>query len=172
MLAELIGEDLRSVMRHVPSPVTVVTLMSQNGPRGVTIGSFTSVSLDPPLISFNIMHNSVAHDVLLEAEAFAVNILRDDQSALGERFAEPALSSLEQFKGIGYNLNEAGIPILFDSLAVILCEPFKAVEAGDHSLLIGSVIEADVVSDGKPLLYYWHAYRMVGETVNPNESER
>lgn len=171
MLAELTGEDLRSVMRHVPSPVTVVTLMGPDGPRGITIGSFTSVSLDPALISFNIMHDSSAHDMLLEADDFAVHILRDDQAALGERFAEPALSSSEQFEGIGYKLNESGIPILLDSLAVILCRPFKIVDAGDHSLFIGSVIEAGVASEGRPLLYYWHAYREVGETVRQSRSE-
>lgn len=152
-------------MRHVPSPVTVVTLMSQNGPRGVTIGSFTSVSLDPPLISFNVMHDSVAHDILLKSDVYAVHILKDNQAALGERFAEPALSSHEQFRDVAYSLNEAGIPILSDSLAVLSCRPFKAVNAGDHSLLIGTVIEAEVVSEGKPLLYYRHAYREVGDAV-------
>ena len=82
----LIGEHLKGVMRHVPSPVVIVTFVSPNGGKGITIGSFTSVSLEPALISFNVMHSSTVHDAFVNCKRFAVHILRDDQIALSERF--------------------------------------------------------------------------------------
>ena len=76
------GERLRAVMRHVASPVTVVTFASEAGPRGVTIGSFTSLSLEPPLVCFNLNKESSVYEELTCAEAFVVHILADTQAYL------------------------------------------------------------------------------------------
>ncbi|MEM8485131.1 MAG: flavin reductase family protein [Bacteroidota bacterium] len=165
MSALLTGEDLRAVMRHVASPVTIVTVDTPEGAKGITIGSFTSVSLDPPLISFNVMHESSMHDVLMASDRFAVQILSEHQAALSERFSIPHQSSKQQFEGVLHHLDGDDLPLLDDVLAILFCRPFNVVPAGDHSLIIGEVLEANAVSLGKPLLYYQQSYRKVGGTA-------
>ena len=100
MSAIISGQGLREVMRHVPSPVTTVSFKGPDGAKGITIGSFTSVSLEPPLISFNVMHDSKMHDVLARVDTYAVQILNEDQVALSERFALPDQTSKQQFDGV------------------------------------------------------------------------
>lgn len=161
----LSGQGLREVMRHVPSPVTIVTFKGPDGAKGITIGSFTSVSLDPPLISFNVMHDSAMHDVLVNADSYAVQILSEEQVSLSERFAIPDQTSKQQFDGVLHRFEGDEIPLLDNVLAVLRCRPFKVVSAGDHSLFIGEVIEINSISLGKPLLYYQQSYRKVGGEV-------
>ena len=161
MSALQIGEDLRAVMRHVPSPVTIVTFAGPDGARGITIGSFTSVSLVPPLISFNVMRGSSMHNVLLNAKSYAIQILRADQVALSERFAVPEISSEQQFEGVLHRVGIDAVPVIEDVLATILCSSHKVVPAGDHSLFIGEVLEVETVASGKPLIYYQQSYRTI-----------
>lgn len=165
MSAILTGDDLRAVMRHVPSPVTVVTFAGPDGAKGVTIGSFTSVSLEPPLISFNVMLESSMHDVLLKADHYAVQILREEQADLGERFSIPEQTSEQQFADVKHRLDEDGIPLIDNVLATLRCRTFNAVPAGDHTLFIGEVLDVVNSSEGKPLLYYQQAYCKVGGKV-------
>ncbi len=156
------GEELRAVMRHVPSPVTILAFPGPDGPRGITIGSFTSVSLDPPLVSFNIMLESSMHDVLLETQHYAIHVLREDQVTLSERFAIPNISSAEQFDGVAHRIGNDEIPIIDGILASLKCRSHTVVPAGDHSLFIGEVLEINEAASGKPLLYYQQSYRKVG----------
>ena len=165
MPALLIGDDLRAVMRNVPSPVTVVTFAGPDGAKGITIGSFTSVSLDPPLISFNVMLDSSMHDVLVRADLYAVQILSEQQAALSERFSIPEQSSVQQFSGVRHRINGDAVPIIDDVLATLHCRSFNVVPAGDHSLFIGEVLEVTANNNGKPLLYYQQSYRKIGGKV-------
>ena len=164
------GEALRQVMRRVPSPVTVVTAAVDGEMRGITIGSFTSVSLDPPLISFNVSRRSRMHPLLLAARHFAVHILGAEQVALSRRFAEPGLSGAAQFEGLSYRVHTEGTPVLEGVLAVLHCRPYRTVEAGDHTIFVGEVMQIETFADGPPLLYYNRAYRAVGETLAPGPS--
>ncbi len=161
------GEAFRQVMRRVPSPVTVVTAATAEEMRGITIGSFTSVSLNPPLISFNVSHRARMHAVLLKAERFAVHLLRAEQVYLSQRFAEPGLSGAEQFAGLAYRVEGHGMPILEGVLAVLYCRPYSRLEAGDHTIFVGEVYDLEAHEDGLPVLYYNRAYRVVGETLAP-----
>jgi 3-hydroxy-9,10-secoandrosta-1,3,5(10)-triene-9,17-dione monooxygenase reductase component len=161
------SEAFRQVMRRVPSPVTVVTAATPVEMRGITIGSFTSVSLNPPLISFNVSHKSRMHAVLLEVERFAVHLLRAEQVYLSQRFAEAGLRGSEQFAGLAYRLDGYGTPILEGVLAVLLCRPYSKLEAGDHTIFVGEVCEIETSEDGSPVLYYNRAYRAIGETLAP-----
>ena len=167
MASNLPEDALRDVMRNVPSPVTVVTFAGADGPRGVTIGSFTSVSLAPPLVSFNVMIESSAHDDLVRAGHFRIHILQAHQAILGERFAFPELSSQAQFDSIAHLIDERGIPRLDDVLATLECRHFDALGAGDHTLLLGEVLKAEVHRSGRPLVYYNSSYREVGKEVMP-----
>ncbi len=157
------GEALRRAMRQVPSPVTVVTAAGQGGARGITIGSFTSVSLDPPLISFNVAHDAQTHDLIVGAERFAVHLLSDEQAHLSNHFALPDVTGAEQFAAMPYRRDPYGTPILDDVLAVFHCTRYAVYPAGDHSLLVGEVVAIEEGMAGQPLLYFDRAYHTVGE---------
>ncbi|MBX2819122.1 MAG: flavin reductase family protein [Rhodothermaceae bacterium] len=159
------GDDFRSLMRHIPSPVMVLTYENESGPRGVTIGSFASVSLDPPLISFNLMRSGSSSEDIQGVSCFAIHVLRNDQSRLSEHFAQPDLSSGVQFKDIDYIYSSEGVPVMDDCLAFMICELFDIVTAGDHSLVLGKVLRADVVTPSKPLLYFQRSYHEVGDSM-------
>jgi 3-hydroxy-9,10-secoandrosta-1,3,5(10)-triene-9,17-dione monooxygenase reductase component len=160
------GEDLRAVMRQVPSPVTVVTAASTDEMRGITIGSFTSVSLDPPLISFNIAHDAQMYDLITTAEYFSVHVLQEEQAHLGNHFAIPDLTGAEQFTSVASQRSEWGTPVLDGALAVLHCRPYAFYEAGDHTIVVGEVLEVMLQEGGRPILYYRRAYRSVGEEVD------
>lgn len=155
------GDDLRAVMQRVPAPVTVVTTAGSAEARGATIGSFTSVSLDPPLVSFNVELESQMHEVLGEASHFAVHLLSDEQSQLCQHFALPDQPGAQQLAEVPHRLNGHGIPVIEEAPAVIHCRLYNTVEAGDHSIIIGKVIRLEVRDIRPPILYYNRDYRGV-----------
>ncbi|MEM1053928.1 MAG: flavin reductase family protein [Bacteroidota bacterium] len=157
------GEGLREALRGMASPVVVVTCVGAEGPRGATIGSFTSASLAPPLVTFNVTHGSRFHEALTEAESFAVHLLADDQSDLATRFATPGLD--DQFGGVVHTLTPRGLPLLDSTLGVLLCRPAGRMDAGDHSLVLGRVEERIPGREAGPLLYFRQSYRGVGDEV-------
>ncbi len=171
MQSRIDGEVLRHVMRQVPSPVTVVTVKGDGEIRGITIGSFTSASLRPPLISFNLSRDAQSYDALVEAERFAVHILTDEQAFLADHFATPDLTSEAQFEAVPFRVDALGTPILLDTLAVLHCERYAVYEAGDHSIVMGRVTTIDDGGDGSPMLYYDRTYRCVGKEVQPTTFE-
>ena len=149
-------------MRRVPSPVTVVTAAGPDEVRGITIGSFTSVSLAPPLISFNVDHAAQMHDLIVAAERFAVHILADTQAHLSNHFAVKDRSGAEQFSSVAFRADAHGTPILEGALTVFHCTRFAVYPAGDHSLVLGQVYRIDEQADGAPILYFDRSYRTVG----------
>lgn len=161
------GEALRRVMRRVASPVTVVTAAGSDGPRGITIGSFTSVSLDPPLISFNLDKAAQMHALLDDGiDRLAIHLLSDEQAHLSNHFAVPDLSSDAQFADINHHLNEDGTPILASAIAVLHCDVYATYPAGDHTIVVGAVRQVAYAAEaGKPLLYFDRRYCSVGEEV-------
>ncbi len=166
MAEQISGDDLRRLMRHVPSPVTVLTYSGKDGKRGVTIGSFTSVSLSPPLVSFNIMKGSSTYSELVNPlTRFAIHLLQGNQSHVSERFAIPDLTSEAQFEHISFDLSPEGLPIIKDCIAVLVCAVYDTIVAGDHSIVIGEVLRAISQNEGRPLLYFQRAYHEIGQPV-------
>lgn len=159
------GEALRAVMRRMPTPVTVVTVRGAHEMRGITIGSFTSTSLAPPLICFNVEREARMHDVLRAAPRYAVHFLSDHQAPLSDHFALPDRTGAQQFDPVDYHLDAHGTPVLDGALAVLHCTPYAVYDAGDHSIFVGEVIEIDEGDEGAPLLYFNRAYRRVGGPV-------
>ena len=156
------GEALRLALRDLPSPVVVVTV--DGDARGATIGSFASVSLDPPLVSFNVTHGTGFHDAVVGAGAWAVHLLAADQSAVAEHFATPDLSGPAQLAPFGH-VTGGGPPLLRGTLGILLCEPHTRFQAGDHTVFVGRVTGL-VEGDGEePLVYYRQSYRGVGARV-------
>ena len=153
--------DLRSVMQRVPAPVTVVTAAGHSEARGATIGSFTSVSLDPPLVSFNVEKDSQLRAVLAETSHFAVHLLADRQSELCRHFAIPDQSGADQLAAVAHRADTHGTPILESAPAVLRCRWHEAFEAGDHTIIVGRVTQLEDRGEARPLLYYDRDYRSV-----------
>ena len=158
-------EAFRSARRRVPAVVTIVTAASGEEVRGITIGSFTSVALEPPLISFNVRKEARIHRVIMTVSHFAVHLISQQQTHLCEHFAAPDQTSAEQFSTVGYRLGAYSVPILENALAVLYCQRYDVFEAGDHSIILGRVVEIDEANDGEPVLYYNRSYRSIGEIV-------
>lgn len=165
-MSTLSPDVFRQVMRHVPSPVAVVTARGEDECRGITIGSFTSLSLDPPLISFNVGQESRIYPLLTPPSPFALHLLSARQCDLSRRFSQPKLSGKEQFEDIPYQLTPDGPPILDQTPLVLHCETDQRVEVGEKSIMIGRVLDAQTDTSFSSLLYFRHDYYGIDETDN------
>lgn len=159
------GEALREALRAVPSPIVVVTVWTNEGPRGATIGSFASVSLDPPLVSFNVTHGTRLHDALAETDALAVHFLAADQAEIATHFAIPDLDGTRQLEPFDHQVDDGHPPLLENVLSTLLCTTRARVEAGDHTVLIAAVDTIRPGREAQPLLYYEQSYRGIGALV-------
>ncbi len=153
--------DLRQALGRFATGVTVVTCLGDKGPCGITANSFSSVSLDPPLILWNIAKVSNSLRAYLAAEHFAINVLGADQRDLSHHFAQ---SDHTVFKGIEYSVSEHGVPMLPDTIASFECRTHEIHECGDHFIIIGEVERFDS-SDGDPLLFFGGDYHLRGNKL-------
>jgi 3-hydroxy-9,10-secoandrosta-1,3,5(10)-triene-9,17-dione monooxygenase reductase component len=145
----------REVLSFFPTGVTVVTGIDGERPIGFTIGSFTSVSLDPPLVGFLPMKESDRWGDIHRSGSFCVNVLNSAQGALCWQFAKSTIE--EPFEGVGWSPSPTtGSPVLDDALAWIDCAIEHVVEAGDHWFVMGRVIEmAHTAAEAPdPLLFF------------------
>jgi flavin reductase (DIM6/NTAB) family NADH-FMN oxidoreductase RutF len=140
----------RHTMGQFASGVTVVTTHEHEQPVGITVSSFASLSLDPPLVLICIDNRGRSHDAIARAGVFAVNILAEDQEHLARVFASRAP---DKFGGVDYRLSATNLPLLDGVLATIECRVVNAVPGGDHTIFIGEVIELETLGGG-PLLYH------------------
>jgi flavin reductase (DIM6/NTAB) family NADH-FMN oxidoreductase RutF len=136
--------------------ITVVTVVDANGhPHGMTVNSFSSVSLDPPLVLVSIdLRNSILGH-FLSASFFAINILAEGQEGLSRRFSSV---SEERFEGVEWHISPLGLPLLDGVLAHLECSVARTFEAGDHTVLVGEVRDASY-AHGKPLVFFNSGYR-------------
>ncbi len=153
-------------MRVYPQGVTVVTSRDGDEPRGITVSSFTSVSLTPPLVLVSIAKGSLLHDQYREAKAFAVNFLADDQRSVSDRFAGRTTAK-DRFEGVRFTLGVSGSPVIEGVRAVIECKAWHAYDGGDHSVILGEVIRAELLSSKKPLVYYEQQYTTTEAAEHP-----
>lgn len=158
------SEDFRDVMRHFPAGVTLVTVKAGDDIHGLTVSAFVSVSPTPPLISVIIDHKGRGYDLLERSNAvFAVNILREGQEELSNRFA---FSQEDRFAEGNWTTAITGAPVLEDALAWLDCTVYSRHTAGTHTIYIGEVQASNVIEpDGAPLVYWNRAYRTVVEAV-------
>lgn len=159
------GEALRSVMRRVPSGLAIVTCTNGREARGMTVNTLTSVSLSPPLVAFNVARDAQMHTTLEDALGFAVHVPGVHQAELCRRFAAPNRSGREQFASVLYGFDQNGNPVLGGVLAVLRCHLRSRITAGDHTVIIGLVVDAQQRDGGAPLLYFDGEYRQVGVSL-------
>jgi len=152
--------DLRRVMGHFATGVTIVTTVSKSGePFGLTANAFTSVSLEPPLLLVSVDKKAESYPHLEDSKVFTVNILADEQESLSRKFA---VSGGDKFTGVAYREGANGAAILDGVIAFIECKVYASYEGGDHTLYLGLVEEAQT-REGKPLLFYRGGYRAISD---------
>jgi flavin reductase (DIM6/NTAB) family NADH-FMN oxidoreductase RutF len=140
----------RHVLGHHPTGVTVVTGTDAGVPHGMTMGSFTSVSLDPPLVGFLPSKVAASWPEIQRSGAFCVNLLGEGQGDLCWRFAE---EKPDRFEGVAWHPGPTGSPILDGVAAYLDCEIHEVLPAGDHVFVLGRVVDLDVVEGASPLLF-------------------
>ncbi|WP_020659110.1 flavin reductase [Amycolatopsis benzoatilytica] len=147
----------RQTLGHYPTGVAVVTAMSPEGkPIGMTVGSFTSVSLDPPLIAFLPSKTARTWAALRDSgEAFGVNILAADQEVICRRIASPGA---DKFTGVEWHSSPAGMPVLDGCVAYLDCRTVEVRDAGDHDLVLGEVVQMGVQRPTESLLFFRGGY--------------
>jgi flavin reductase (DIM6/NTAB) family NADH-FMN oxidoreductase RutF len=156
-LSRLDEHALRRAFGCFATGITVVTALSNHGRRlGITANSFSSVSLNPPLISVNLGRHLRSLAELLEAQAFAVNLLSSDQEHLSSRFAR---AHDDKWTGVEHNVAENGSPIIKGRLACFECSHYAQHIAGDHVILLGEVIRYEAEDAIEPLVYFRGGYR-------------
>jgi flavin reductase (DIM6/NTAB) family NADH-FMN oxidoreductase RutF len=148
---------LRDALGCFATGVTVVTCLDDEArPAGLTVNSFTSVSLDPPLLLVCLHKMAAAAEPLTKATAFAVNVLQREQQPASITFSTRVE---DRFGSMAWSCGESGAPILEESLCVFECERFAVHDGGDHHILVGRVVKASFDAGLDPLLYFRGSYR-------------
>ncbi len=157
-------QSYREVLTRYATGVTVVTTLEDapDGPQpwGTTVNSFTGISLEPPLVMVAIGRERSIHPIIERTNRFGVNILGEDSQALSDCFAgAPSTLPRSAFCNAAYGLGEAGLPVLDTAIAYLCAEVERVIEAGDHTIYLGRVVETGCRDEtGWPLLYFRRRY--------------
>ncbi|MFC3173935.1 flavin reductase family protein [Novosphingobium bradum] len=146
----------RQVLGYYPTGVCVITAMGEDGkPCGLVVGSFSSVSLDPPLVGFFPDKGSSSWPLIARAGHFCVNVLASDQTELCRQIARPGP---DKFAGIEYELSAHNLPVLAGATVSIECRLESVTEAGDHWMVLGRVLGLEARRDADPMLFFRGQY--------------
>jgi flavin reductase (DIM6/NTAB) family NADH-FMN oxidoreductase RutF len=152
--------DFKDALSLFASGVTVVTTKdSADKLHGITVSSFCSVSLDPPMVLICIEKTTGSHYAFGESGAFVVNVLGESQSSISEHFASPIDG---KFDSIDHKLNEDGVAVLTGAIATLRCKLRHSLDGGDHSIFVGMVEEV-IVHGGQPLIYFDRNYHNLSD---------
>lgn len=150
------ARKFRDALGRFGTGVTIVTGRDVDGaPVGMTASSFTSVSLDPPLVLFCPSRNAESFKGLASGRPFVINVLSEAQQALSNRFAKPGE---DKWRDLEFDTWERGVPVLRDCLANLECETHAIYDGGDHAVVIGRVVRLSQAASGRPLLYFGGRY--------------
>jgi flavin reductase (DIM6/NTAB) family NADH-FMN oxidoreductase RutF len=151
--------QFRRCLGHFATGVTVITCADGNGKLcGITANSFSSVSLEPPLVLWNIAKVSRSLSAYLDAEHFGINVLTARQESVSANFAR---SDNDLFRDVAYELTARGVPKLANTLAWFDCRTHEVHECGDHYIIIGEVLDYEAY-EGEPLMFYRGRYQRLG----------
>jgi flavin reductase (DIM6/NTAB) family NADH-FMN oxidoreductase RutF len=161
-LASVPEQDFRDALARWASGVTVVTARDAEGaPVGMTAASFSSVSLDPPLVLVCVARSAQSHDGLVGAPGFAVHVLGSAQIEMSARFARPDPG---KFAGVPDEPGPFGAPLLAFDVARLVCAHHSALGCGDHTILVGRVVSTELAGTD-PLIYCNRAYGRLSGTI-------
>lgn len=149
------ASSFRTVLGHFATGITLITAMDGDEPIGLSCNSFTSVSLDPPLVLFCAAKASSTWPRVQAARKFTANILGEDDEELCRLFAA---RGADRFAHLDWTPGKTGSPVITRALAYVDCEIEDEYDAGDHVIVVGRVVELGYASEGKPLLFYRGGY--------------
>ncbi len=156
--------DFRRALGTFPTGVAIITTKDPDGrPVGLTCNSFSSVSLDPPLVLWSLRTSSKSLPAFRAASSFAINVLAEDQGKLSARFASSAI--VDKFEGVAHSEGHLGVPLIDECLARFHCSTFSEHEAGDHVIFIGRVERFEHGRKEDPLVFYKGAYVMLTQSL-------
>src|SRR5690625_2450418 len=157
-------EVFKNIMRNYPTGVTIITTLdNEHNPTGLTANSFASVSIDPLMILWCIDKRSNSYEVFKNCKRFAVNILSGNQKEECNVFASRKVK--DRFSKVDWNLSDYDLPIIENAFAELECDKVDQIDAGDHLILIGKVLDLKE-SDHIPMLYHNRNLGPVPESIN------
>ena len=156
-------EQLRQSMRAWTSGVTIVTASHAGEQHGMTVSSFTSIALEPPMIIVSLQTASRTHDLVAQANAFAVTILGDGQEEVSDRFAGRVSDTEDRLAGIETETLVTGAPFIKGGLAYLDCRITETIAVGTNTLFLAEVVAARGNGEGEPLVYHDRKYRKLVE---------
>lgn len=156
MSTTVASDAFREAAAAFGTGVAVITAQGSEGPAGLAVQSFASLSLDPPYVTFSPSLTSASWPLIRAAGRFAVNVLAHDQAELSRRFAT---SGGDKFRATDWAPGDNGAPVLAGVLACFEAELEAELPGGDHTIVIGRVTRARSLRDAEPLLYFRRAYR-------------
>ncbi|KXK12425.1 MAG: flavin reductase [Chloroflexi bacterium OLB14] len=158
------AESLRSAMRAWSAGVTVVTAVYENQKHGMTVNSFTSVSLQPAMVTIALQQNTRTHEFVLKSKAFGLTILSKQQTHLSDVFAGRMKEIEDKFSGIETETLVTGSPLIVGGLSWLDCRVVQTFDAGMNTLFISEVLAARGTGTGDPLIYhnreYWELHKL------------
>lgn len=156
--------EFRTALGCFATGVTIITALGPRGERlGNTVNSFTSVSLDPPLILWCMGRHALSLNAYLSTDQFVVNILSEEQIALSAQFAR---SKGDKWAGVSSETGSLGIPVLTEAAAIFECKTRHTYMGGDHVIFVGEVVAAAFDPERKPLAYHQGKYRRLGAALS------
>lgn len=154
-------KELRAAFGQFATGITVVTTCTKAGGKvGLTVNSFSSLSLDPPLILWSLVKHSPSLQIFCDAPHFAINVLSEEQHGVARQFATPVK---DKFAGIDSQLGTHGVPLLVNALAHFECSRAQVYEGGDHLIFVGKV-ERFSTFERRPLLFHKGAFQQISAT--------
>jgi flavin reductase (DIM6/NTAB) family NADH-FMN oxidoreductase RutF len=155
----------RDALGQFPTGVVIVTAMSKIGERlGMTVSSFNSVSLDPPLLLFSVHRQAISFATWQQVPRYAVSVLNEEQGELSNRFAR---AKGEKWTGLSPLAGKTGVPLLPNAAVVFECEAYARHDGGDHQIFVGRVLELheNLMARGRPLVFFDGRYRQLASAA-------
>jgi flavin reductase (DIM6/NTAB) family NADH-FMN oxidoreductase RutF len=152
------GDELRALMGRTPAGVAVLTVDAAGERLGLTVSSFVSLSLEPPLVGVSISRQAAMHELLREANGFALSLLAGGQEWLAQHFAR-GVPPIGMWHGIATTEGAVGAPLLVGAVGWLECRIASEHEVGDHSFFIGEVLSVELGEPAPPLVHYQSSYR-------------
>ena len=151
---------MREVLGHFVTGIVVITAAGAEGPLGFTCQSFASLSLDPPLVSFAAARSSTTWPRIRQVGVFCVNVLAADHTDVSVGFAR---SGVDKFDGVAWRPAPSGAPVLEGVSAWVDCSLWAEYDGGDHTIVVGKVLDLSADPSRLPLLYYRGRYRLAAD---------
>ncbi len=160
----------RRALGQFATGVAVITAQSVDGSSvGMTMSSFNSVSVDPPLVLFSIDRRAFSLEAMLKAKGYAVNILGRNQQHLSDKFAK-ALD--DKLAAVNHTPGHCAAPLIAGALAHFECEPYAHYDGGDHVIFIGRVVRFTAYPDDEPLIFFRGGYRSLAGAARSDADEQ